>query len=194
LTECRDALVDAVAQLGAGARLYGAVGCGGRGRRLADVRPSCGHHAPRSPCSDGSGWHRASTRGEKDTSSSSSGRWGGDPKTFTRVRTDVDAGALPADPQLHDVASAYASHRLANPGPAWTGPPWLAFAIPLGYFVIAAVNTAMSAGYVVLGLAWLLLATMGYRRTHVLPPRRNLSRWLRPVGVKPLVSLPPVVG
>jgi len=23
---------------------------------------------------------------------------------------------------------------------------------------------------------------------------RNLSRWLRPVGVKPLVSLPPVVG
>jgi len=110
--------------------------------------------------------------------------WGGDPKTFTRVRTDVDAGALPADPQLHDVASAYASHRLANPGPAWTGPPWLAFAIPLGYFVIAAVNTAMSAGYVVLGLAWLLLATMGYRRTHVLPPR-----WQRIVNT--LTDTPP---
>ncbi len=100
--------------------------------------------------------------------------WTGDSATFARVRADVDAGTLPAESQLHEVARACASHRLGNVKEVKVS-PWLAFLAPVGFVGLSVSNlflhTNLSIGYATLSVGWLLTAAVGYRRQRLLPPR-----------------------
>jgi len=98
--------------------------------------------------------------------------WTGDSATFARVRADVDAGTLPADPRLHEVARACDSHRLGNVKVGKIS-PWFAFLVPVGFVGISVSNlhTNLFIGYATLSVGWLLTAAAGYRRQRLLPPR-----------------------
>jgi len=98
--------------------------------------------------------------------------WTGDSATFARVRADVDAGTLPADPQLHEVARACASHRLGNAKEGKVS-PWFAFLNPVIFFGLSVSNlhTNLFIGYATLGVVSLLTAAAGCRRQRLLPPR-----------------------
>jgi len=116
--------------------------------------------------------------------------WTGDSATFACVRADVDAGTLPADPRLHEVARACASHRLGNVKEGKVS-PWFAFLAPVGFVGLSVSNlhTHLSIDYATLGVGWLLTAAAGYRRQRVLPPR-----WRRVLDNRAAASTAPSFG
>jgi len=111
--------------------------------------------------------------------------WAGDRGTLDRVRADVDAGTLPADPRLHEVARAYARKRLL--WPQGKSPWWVPLLGPAGYLSLVAVtDDDYPVVWIVLGLALVPRLVLAYGARCVLVPR-----WRRVLN---LASTPVVEG
>lgn len=98
--------------------------------------------------------------------------WSGDEATFNRVRAGVDAGELPADPALSELARDYAIYRLANIRHRRGALVVLPLA-PLMYLTAGVLNvgTPMAVAWTTLAVGQLFITAPAYWTVRILRPR-----------------------